>query len=161
MNLSEKEFVKWLKLDHGLQYQDGDFIHTEPLVDDGQLNIESYTKIFIYEPTEEKQISTWDIVSEKIITLENEKQVLPEKESSCGYLPQTHLKLLIPVFKITYIGNPLESIKRSNRIELCQQFLSETVLVGGGLIIKNVSDFKNESRFDILKAHIIWIIDEI
>ncbi|CAG8496949.1 11681_t:CDS:2 [Dentiscutata heterogama] len=160
MDETEKEFVKYLKLDHGLQYKDGNFIYTEPLIGEGQLKIEEYTKVYIYEPTEEKQISTWDIISERFQTLERENF-----ELTSGYLPRKHLKLIIPVLKITYNGNPLDSFKayveKSSKAELFQQFLAETILVGGGLIIKNASDFKNKSKLDILKARIIWIIDEI
>ncbi|KAF0530132.1 kinase-like protein [Gigaspora margarita] len=160
MNETEKKFVKYLKLGHGLQYKDGNFIHTEPLIDEGQLKIEDYTKVHIYESTEKKQISTWDIISKKFQTLENEKL-----EPSSGCLPREHLKIIIPILKITYVGNPLDCFKsyaeKLDRTELCQQFLAETILVGGGLIIKNVSDFENKLKLDISKAHIIWIIDEI
>ncbi|CAG8462414.1 19238_t:CDS:2 [Gigaspora rosea] len=160
MNETEKKFVKYLKLDHGLQYKGGNFIHTEALIDEGQLKIEDYTKVHIYEPTEKKQISSWDIISKRFQTLECEKL-----ELSSGYLPREHLKIIIPVLKITYFGNPLDCFKsyaeKLDRTELCQQFLAETILVGGGLIIKNVSDFENKLKLDISKAHIIWIIDEI
>ncbi|CAG8809292.1 4039_t:CDS:1, partial [Racocetra fulgida] len=136
MNETEKEFVRYLKLDHGLQYKDGTFIHTKPLIDEGRLKIEEYTKVHIYEPTGEKQTSAWDIISKRFQTSECENS-----EHTSGHLPQEYLKLIIPILKITYVGNPLNSFKsyakKSDKTELCQQFLAETVLVGGGLIIKN------------------------
>ncbi|CAG8674883.1 7908_t:CDS:2 [Gigaspora margarita] len=157
MNETEKNFVKYLKLDHGLQYKNGNFIYTEPLIDEGQLKIEDYTKVHIYESTEKKQISTWDIISKRFQTLECE-----QFEPSSGYLPREHLKIIIPVLKITYVGIPLDCFKlyaeKLDRTELRQRFLAETILVGGGLIIKN---FENKLKLDISKAHIIWIIDEI
>ncbi|CAG8518385.1 18176_t:CDS:1, partial [Gigaspora rosea] len=145
-----KKFIKCLKLDHGLRYKDGNFIYTKPLTDEGQLKIEEYIKVHIYEPIEEEQSSAWDIISKRFQTSECGKP-----ELSSDYLPREYLKLIIPVLKITYVGNPLDSFKsyaeKSDRTELkaqCQQFLAETVLVGGGLIIKNVSDFKNKSMLD-------------
>ncbi|CAG8601574.1 29730_t:CDS:2 [Gigaspora margarita] len=158
-----KKFIKYLKLDHGLRYKDGSFIYTKPLIDEGQFNIEEYNNVHIYEPTEEKQTSSWDILSKRFQTLEHGKH-----ELSSDYLPRKHFILIIPVLKITYVGNPLDSFKyyaeKSDITELtaqCQQFLAETVLVGGGLIIKNASDFKNKSMLDTLKAHVIWTINKI
>ncbi|CAG8769170.1 20084_t:CDS:1, partial [Gigaspora rosea] len=39
------------------------FTFPEPLGEDGQFKIEEYNKIIIYEPTKEKQASTWDTIS--------------------------------------------------------------------------------------------------
>ncbi|CAG8735454.1 22196_t:CDS:10, partial [Gigaspora margarita] len=187
MNEEEKELVKYLKLDCGLQYQNGNFTHIEPLVENGQIKIEEYNEIFFYEPIEEKQISTWNTISEKIKILRNPQQCFINKsllgclQSTCDMISKktqalisqkqdsmndkSYIKLLIPIFKITYIGNPLDSFisdaKKSEKTELRQQFLAETILVGGGLIIKNIFDFKNKLELDLLKAHIIWTIDEI
>ncbi|CAG8485705.1 21176_t:CDS:2 [Cetraspora pellucida] len=159
MNETEKKFMKYLKLDYGLQYKDRSFIHTEPLIHEGQLKIEEYTKIHIYEPTKENQTSTWDIIPIRFQTLECENIEHPS-----DYLPREYLKLIIPVLKITYVGNLLNSFKsyaeKSDINELCQHFLAETVLVGGGLIIRNASNFKDKSKLDILKAHMIWTIDK-
>ncbi|CAG8474712.1 3976_t:CDS:2, partial [Cetraspora pellucida] len=154
----EKELVKYLKLNYGLQYQNGSFTHTEVLVDNGQLEMEEYHEIFIYEPTVKKQISSWDMISEK-----NPKPNSTENKSSTNSLNEAHVKLLIPTFKITYIGNILDSFKFDMKedTKLHEQFLAETVLVGGGLIIKNALDFENKLELDLLKAYIIWTIDEI
>ncbi|CAG8590337.1 3869_t:CDS:2 [Gigaspora rosea] len=170
MNEEEKELVKYLKLDCGLQYQNGNFTHIEPLVENGQIKIEEYNEIWFYEPIEEKQISTWNTISEKIEILRNPQQcsidnktLTSQKQDSTN--DKAYIKLLIPIFKVTYIGNPLDSfisdVKKSEKTELHQYFLAETILVGGGLIIKNVFDFKNKLELDPLKAHIIWTIDEI
>ncbi|CAG8769167.1 hypothetical protein C2G38_2178955 [Gigaspora rosea] len=49
-------------------------------------------------------------------------------------------------------------MKSLDKIGQCQQFFADTILVGGGLIIKNALDFENKSKLDSLKAHIIYKI---
>ncbi|CAG8827314.1 18969_t:CDS:2, partial [Gigaspora margarita] len=103
MNVT-KNVIKHLKLDHGLQYKDVNFIYTKPLTDKGQLKMEEYIKVHIYEPTAKKQTSAWDIISKRFQTSECGKL-----ELSSDYLLREHLKTELTA--------------------QCQQFLAETVLV--------------------------------
>ncbi|CAG8600013.1 4619_t:CDS:2, partial [Dentiscutata heterogama] len=66
------------------------------------------------------------------------------------------IKFLIPNLNITCIRE-----QNSNNIyETSLGFSAEEILVGGALIIKNVSDY-SENTLDLLEAKVIRIINEV
>ncbi|CAI2181887.1 15034_t:CDS:10, partial [Funneliformis geosporum] len=166
MNESDKELVKFLKLNYSLRYKNGDFIPSKPCVDGGRLELEKHTQILIYEPTQEILLnSTWDLLEVK---LNDDK--FDKINYQAPLLANTDVKLIIPVLRITYFGESFVDIELSTDKhpknpnddadrETHQEFLSRKVLVGGSLIIRNVSMY-NPLELDQLKAHLSWAINE-
>ncbi|CAG8512504.1 11313_t:CDS:10 [Funneliformis caledonium] len=166
MNESEKELVKFLRLNYSLRYKNGDFIPSQPCVGGGQLTIEKFTQILIYKPTQDISLnSVWDSLAFKF----NDDKFDQIKDQT-PLLAKTDIKLIFPVLRITYFGEPLAGIKlpadkqpsNSNDDEVkenFQEFLSGKILVGGSLVIKNGSMY-NPLELDRLKAHLSWSINE-
>ncbi|GBB83279.1 hypothetical protein RclHR1_10000002 [Rhizophagus clarus] len=154
MNESKKALAQYLKLNCRLRYKNGHFIPLEQIAD-GELELEKYTEqIFIYEPIKSK--SAWDLFAEKF-AIRNDDNSL-EFETVKDKIP-LGVKILIPVLRVNYFGEPFTTDESSIDKENYQGFLSREVLVGGFLIIRNVLT-DNSLEFDRLKAHISWAINE-
>lgn len=160
MNESEKSLVQYLKLNYGLRYINGNFIVSRPMVDGGQLKLEKYTdQILIYEPIKDNASdSAWDLFVNEF-AIRNDSL---EFKDQTPLLAKTDIKLIIPVLRITYLGEPLPFKSNEHSVkEYYQEFLAREVLVGGSLIIKNDLKYSNNPlEFDMLKAQIFWTIKE-
>ncbi|KAF0559889.1 hsp70 family protein [Gigaspora margarita] len=153
METAEMSFIELLKLNYALYYDNESFIPSHPIVDDGQLDIKEYTRdILIYRQIQEganasEAMSPWKIFANSFSALTGKSQNLTQKSNY-------DIKILIPVLDVTYIGRPI-----SFQLEIKNEFLAEKVLVGGSLVIKNVSEHSNNS-LEKLKARIMWAVNE-
>jgi hypothetical protein len=173
MNEPEKALVQYLKLNYGLCYENGNFITSRPIVNGGQLKLERYTdQILIYEPIEDNSSnSAWKSFVNKF-SIRNDSLEFEKIKDQTSLLAKTDIKLIIPVLRITYFGEPFTDIESSidkqpikssglSIRENYQEFLPREVLVGGFLIIKNGLKYsKNPLEFDQLKARIVWTVNE-
>ncbi|CAG8451345.1 7133_t:CDS:2 [Acaulospora morrowiae] len=154
MDENDKELVRHFSLNHCFRYENRDFVPSEEIFDGGDLKLEKYTEQpLVYEPITESSQDTqylpWDTFAKKFAV---------KNYDDFTVLGGTDIKLLIPVLKITYVGNPVESIKSStNDFE----FFLEKVLVGGSLIIRNFTKYSSDSLIiDQLKSYIKRGINE-
>ncbi|CAG8774179.1 12249_t:CDS:2, partial [Racocetra persica] len=95
--------------------------------------------------------TTWELFEEKFSTF-IETQKIRDKKSK---ISDHDVLLLIPILEVTYHGKPVTSFQSF----LKGEFLFEKVLVGGALVIKNVSVHPDDS-LNQLKARITWVINE-
>ncbi|CAG8664602.1 3745_t:CDS:2, partial [Cetraspora pellucida] len=155
MDAAEKSFVKSLNLNYGFRYENRKFVPSRSIIDDGKLTLEKYTgELLIYQKTQpdiETYKTMWELFEITFSTL-IETQNIQDKKSK---ISESDVLLLIPILEATYIGKPVTSFQPS----LNGEFLLEKVLVGGALVIKNVSEFSDNS-LNQLKARISWAINE-
>ncbi|CAG8805250.1 3335_t:CDS:1, partial [Racocetra fulgida] len=117
--------------------------------------LKKYTgELLIYQRTQDNtqtSKTTWELFEETFSTL-IETQNIHDRKSKFS---EDDILLLIPILEITYNSKPITSFQSiSNGL-----FIFEKVLVGGALVIKNVSKHSYDSLSQ-LKARIAWAIYE-
>ncbi len=135
------------------------------------MKLEKYiNQILIYELTQDNSLnSTWDSFVVKC-SIKNDNNYLQSEQTKqikyqTSIIAKTDVKLLIPVLKITFTNIKISIDKqpfKSNDYVIeksYQEFLLKEILVGGFLIIKNISIY-DFVELNELKAHITWTINK-
>ncbi|CAG8595701.1 11006_t:CDS:2 [Racocetra fulgida] len=155
MDAAEESFVKSLKLNYGFRYENRKFVSSRSILDGGELTLEKYTgEPLIYQRTQDDTKTSktaWELFEEKFSTFIETQKILDKKSKISDH----DVLLLIPILEVTYLGKP-DTFFQSF---LKGEFLFEKVLVGGVLVIKNVSVHPDDS-LNQLKARITWAINE-
>lgn len=155
LHKDEIEYLRRLKLNYGLFYTDRNLIPFRPIIEGGQLKVERYNDQFVYELTQDNSLNfAWDLFEQKF-SIYNDCNLLELKqiEGRSPYLAISDIKLIIPIFKVSYFG---EFFIEHSEDKDKPEFLSREVLVGGSLIIRDVKNLE----LDKLKAQIVWAIKE-
>ncbi|CAG8642656.1 21367_t:CDS:2 [Dentiscutata erythropus] len=153
MDAEEESFVKLLKLNHCFYYKNRNFVPSDRIVDGGKLTLEKYTgDLLVYQRIPNDVVSsktTWELFEKAFSALIDKSQNTRETNSNFS---ENDVKLLIPILEITYVTTSVQSTSVG-------EFLFEKVLVGGALVIKNISEYSDDS-LNQLKARIAWTINE-
>ncbi|CAG8472020.1 7659_t:CDS:10 [Cetraspora pellucida] len=155
LGLIEEITIRKLKLNYGFRYENRKFVPSRSIIDDGKLTLEKYTgELLIYQRAQndvETSKTTWELFEETFSALIEPQNIHDEKSK----FSEDDVLLLIPILKYTYISKPITFVQSISNGE----FLFEKVLVGGALVIKNVSKYSHDS-LNQLKARIAWAIPE-
>ncbi|CAG8483721.1 25561_t:CDS:2 [Dentiscutata erythropus] len=131
-----EEFEENLKLNYPLCYRDRDFEHLEPKFTRGELELEKFTDIRVYQPDAKANNNAWSSISDT--------NTFDDPETT---------KILIPIFKVKCANPPDESTKDNKEL-----FIAMKVWVGGFLTIEK---YPEDLEFDKLKACINFAIDAV
>ncbi|CAG8654005.1 26305_t:CDS:2, partial [Dentiscutata erythropus] len=134
-----ENFVKSLKLNHKLRYQNLDFVHTEQNFVRDEPLLESFTEIQVCQSDPEGE-NTWNFVSLNSDKNENNNPEI--------------IKILIPIFKVQ-CAKPQDELLETTK----ELFISMVVWIGGYLIIEKYP--KDLLELSKLQMCINWAISNV